>query len=59
MINATHEPVEETITLTIDLPEGQDYAWFADANVIGLARRLSPAEREHALAQALGRYGQG
>jgi hypothetical protein len=32
--------VEETVIHFIDLPEGEDYVWLADANVVGLARRI-------------------
>lgn len=35
----------------IDLPEGQDYVWYEDLNIVGLASRLDPAGRERALQQ--------
>lgn len=43
--------IEETVVVTIDLPEGKDYEWFAEANVVGLSRRLDEAGRQQALCQ--------
>lgn len=37
-----------TVIRTLDLPEGQDYALFPDANVVGLSSRLDDAGRERA-----------
>lgn len=31
---------EDTIIRTLDLPEGQDYAWYPDLNVVALSSRL-------------------
>lgn len=43
---------EHTIVKTLDLPLGQPWAWYADANVVGLARGLSQQQREDALTEA-------
>jgi hypothetical protein len=41
---------EETIIHILDLPEGTDYVWYPDANMVGLARRLDCEGRVQALA---------
>jgi len=40
---------EHTIIRTIDLPYDQDFAWYADLNVIALSSRLDCAGRLRAL----------
>ena len=40
---------EDTLIKTLPLPNGRDWEWYADANVIVLAPHLCPAERERAL----------
>lgn len=40
---------EATIIKTLDLPPGQDWILYSDANVIVLASRLDPCERDRAL----------
>jgi hypothetical protein len=42
---------EKTVIHILDLPEGQDWVWFADANMVGLARRLDAEGREKALCE--------
>lgn len=42
---------EDTLVKTLDLPPGQDWAWFADANIVGLAPHLTPEGRERALSE--------
>lgn len=41
--------VERTIVKFMDLPEGRDYCWHSDANVIVLSSRLDQAGRVTAL----------
>jgi hypothetical protein len=31
---------EQTVFTTMDLPEGKDWEWFSDCNVVALSRRL-------------------
>ena len=40
---------EQTLIKTLDLPCGQDWAWYADANIVGLGRHLDAEGRERAL----------
>ena len=40
---------EKTLIKTLDLPLGQDWEWFGDANIVGLSRHLDAAGRERAL----------
>lgn len=40
---------EETVFRVIDLPDGQDWAWYPDLNVIGLRRGLVGVGRMRAL----------
>lgn len=42
---------EKTYVRILDLPEGRDWVWFSDANMIGLSRRLDAAGRERALVE--------
>ena len=42
---------EETLIKTMPLPQGRDWEWFADANVIALSPDLCPAKREAALSE--------
>ena len=44
--------VEETIERILDLPPGKEWAWFADANVLGLSRHLDAAGRDRVRAEA-------
>jgi hypothetical protein len=46
---AKADPSEETIVRTLDLPEGQEYLVFADANVVGLSSRLDEDRRREVL----------
>lgn len=41
--------VEETVFRTIDLPDGQDWAWYPDLNVVGLRRGLDCASKLRAI----------
>lgn len=40
---------EETLVITVDLPPGQDWAWYADLNIVGLSSHLCTGGRERAL----------
>lgn len=40
---------EETVFRTLDLPEGRDWVWMPEANVVVLASRLDCAGRLRAL----------
>lgn len=40
---------EDTIVRISSLPDGQDWAWHPDINVVELSDRLRPAARERAL----------
>lgn len=42
---------EKTLIKTMELPYGQAWAWFADANVVGLSATLNDEERENALSE--------
>lgn len=42
---------EKTVVTTMELPHGQEWAWFADANVVALARSLDEAGRQRALTE--------
>lgn len=42
---------EETLIVTVDLPSGRDWAWFADCNTVGLGAHLDAAGRERALTE--------
>lgn len=42
--------VEQTVVQVLDLPEGTDWVWFGDANIVGVARRLCPEGRDQALS---------
>lgn len=41
-------PIQAT-EVVIDLPEGQDYIWFDEFNIVGLSSRLDDAGRACAL----------
>lgn len=47
---------EQTQFRLVDLPEGTDCVFYADVNVVGLARRLSPAERIRAVEDLVARW---
>jgi hypothetical protein len=40
---------EETKFVTMDLPEGQDFQWFGDLNVVALRTGLDCAGKQRAL----------
>lgn len=40
---------EDTVIHEMDLPPGKDWAWFPDANIVGLRRGLDPCGRIAAL----------
>lgn len=40
---------DEVVVVTLALPEGQDWAWYATENVVGLSSRLDDAGRARAL----------
>jgi hypothetical protein len=40
---------EETLVKTMELPDGRDWEWYGDLNVVVLAPHLCPARREVAL----------
>jgi hypothetical protein len=40
---------EETVVRVLDLPDGQDWKWLGDANVVILSSRLDCAGRLRAL----------
>ena len=42
---------EDTLIKTMPLPQGRDWEWFADANIVVLAPHLCPAQREQALTE--------
>lgn len=42
---------DRTIVKISQLPQGQDYAWHPDINLVELADGLDEAGRQHALAQ--------
>lgn len=42
---------EDTIIKTLELPHGEEWAWFADANLVVLSPRLDAAGRERALTE--------
>lgn len=46
---AKHEPDDETVVTTIDLPEGKDYVTFDDLNIVGLSSRLDEDGRREVL----------
>lgn len=43
---------EDTIIKTLDLPEGREWAWFADANILCLSPALCPEGRMRAVREA-------
>jgi hypothetical protein len=42
---------EKTVVRTMELPNGRDWLWFADLNVVGLAPHLDAAGVERAYAE--------
>lgn len=42
---------EKTVVKTIELPDGRDWLWYADANVVALAPHLDDEGRERALSE--------
>jgi hypothetical protein len=42
---------EDTLVKTMELPYGQDWAWFADANVVVLSPHLCDVQRDRALRE--------
>lgn len=40
---------EKTVVMVLDLPEGTDWRWLPDCNILAVASRLCPAERERAI----------
>lgn len=40
---------EDTVIVTLALPRGQDFAWFASENVVGLGSHLDEQGRMQAL----------
>ncbi|MGZ6776911.1 MAG: hypothetical protein ACXVGF_04510 [Blastococcus sp.] len=40
---------EKTIVMVLDLPEGTDWRWLPDCNILAVSSRLCPAERERAI----------
>lgn len=40
---------EETVFHAMDLPDGEDWAWFPDLNVVGLRRGLDWAGKLRAI----------
>jgi hypothetical protein len=41
---------EETLIKTMELPNGQTWAWYADANIVALSPELDEAGREAAIS---------
>lgn len=40
---------EDTVIRTVELPEGLDYVWYGDANVLAFSSRLDCAGRMRAV----------
>lgn len=40
---------EKTIVRVLDLPEGQDWVWYPEANVVGVSSRLCAEEHARVL----------
>lgn len=40
---------EQTVFVTMDLPDGEDWTWMPDVNVVGLSSRLDCEGRLRAL----------
>lgn len=43
--------IEKTVIKTLELPYGQDWLWYPDANVVVLAPHLDACGRERALSE--------
>ena len=54
MNNATQDTAEKTVIVTVNLPPGQNWVWFADCNMVGLAPHLDADGRWQALTEAHG-----
>lgn len=48
--------LEKTVVHTLDLPEGTDWVWFSDANMVGLSRRLDEEGRQRALRELCAKW---
>lgn len=47
-------PVDEkTLVKTMELPAGQDWEWFSDANIIAVSSHLDLCGRARAMAEAV------
>lgn len=44
---------EHTLIRTVQLPAGQRWTWYRDANVVGISADLCPAGRREAIVAAL------
>lgn len=44
------DAVEKTVQMVLDLPEGRDWEWLPDCNILVLASRLDEAGRQRALS---------
>lgn len=47
---------EETIVKVLDLAEGRDWRWYADANIVVLSSRLDEDGRRRALDELQGHW---
>ena len=45
------EITEETVRMVLDLPEGKDWVFRGDLNILVLSSRLTPEEREVAITE--------
>lgn len=44
------DAVEKTVQMVLDLPEGRDWEWLPDCNILVLASRLDEAGRQRAIS---------
>lgn len=42
---------EDTLVVTLDLPFGQSWAWYPDANMVALKPGMCPEQQEQALSE--------
>lgn len=48
---------EETLIRTVELPYGQDWLWYGDANILCLSPRLhTEADRQAAITEAVAHW---
>lgn len=40
---------EDTVVMVLDLPDGTDWEWLPDCNILALSSRLCAVERERAI----------